>query len=23
PDKDGEIVLLSPDQKVPEGGRMH
>jgi len=23
PDKDGEIVLLSPDQKVPKGGRMH
>ena len=23
PDKGGEIVLLSPDQKVPEGGRMH
>lgn len=23
PDKDGEIVLLSPDHPVPEGGRMH
>jgi len=23
PDGDGEIVLLSPDQKVSEGGRMH
>jgi len=23
PDKDGEIVLLSPDQLVPQGGRMH
>jgi amino acid transporter len=23
PDSAGEIVLLSPDQNVPEGGRMH
>lgn len=23
PDPDGAIVLLSPDQQVPEGGRMH
>lgn len=23
PDKDGAIVLLSPDQDVPTGGRMH
>lgn len=23
PDADGEVVLLSPDQDVPEGGRMH
>lgn len=23
PDDKGEIVLLSPDQKVPDGGRMH
>ncbi|SFJ33327.1 tRNA-binding protein [Jannaschia pohangensis] len=23
PDADGEVVLLSPDQPVPEGGRMH
>jgi tRNA-binding protein len=23
PDKDGAIVLLSPDQEVPDGGRMH
>lgn len=23
PDTDGEIVLLSPDQDVPTGGRMH
>ncbi len=23
PDKDGAIVLLSPDQDVPVGGRMH
>ena len=23
PDKDGEIILLSPDQLVPQGGRMH
>ena len=23
PDASGEIVLLSPDQIVPEGGRMH
>lgn len=23
PDKVGEIVLLSPDQLVPQGGRMH
>jgi len=23
PDADGEIVLLTPDQKVPNGGRMH
>jgi export-related chaperone CsaA len=23
PDKDGAIVLLSPDHEVPEGGRMH
>ena len=22
-DKDGEIVLLAPDQNVPEGSRMH
>jgi tRNA-binding protein len=23
PDADGEVVLLSPDRTVPEGGRMH
>jgi tRNA-binding protein len=23
PDSDGAIVLLSPDQDVPDGGRMH
>ncbi|WP_227267546.1 tRNA-binding protein [Roseobacter weihaiensis] len=23
PDKDGAVVLLSPDQDVPAGGRMH
>ena len=23
PDADGEVVLLSPDQNVPVGGRMH
>ena len=23
PDENGEVVLLSPDQKVPTGGRMH
>ncbi len=23
PDAEGAIVLLSPDQKVPDGGRMH
>ncbi|QIE45889.1 tRNA-binding protein [Pseudohalocynthiibacter aestuariivivens] len=23
PDADGEIVLLRPDQDVPDGGRMH
>jgi len=23
PDQDGEVVLLSPDQDVPDGGRMH
>jgi tRNA-binding protein len=23
PDAEGAIVLLSPDQQVPEGGRMH
>ncbi|WP_299842261.1 tRNA-binding protein [uncultured Jannaschia sp.] len=23
PDADGEVVLLAPDQTVPEGGRMH
>ncbi|MBL6603145.1 MAG: tRNA-binding protein [Proteobacteria bacterium] len=23
PDMDGEVVLLSPDQPVPNGGRMH
>ena len=23
PDGNGDIVLLKPDQKVPEGGRMH
>ena len=23
PDEKGEIVLLSPDQPVPDGGRMH
>lgn len=23
PDKDGAIVLLSPDQTVPDGGQMH
>ena len=23
PDADGEVVLLAPDQKVPNGGRMH
>lgn len=23
PDEEGAIVLLSPDQKVPDGGRMH
>ena len=23
PDDSGDIVLLKPDQKVPEGGRMH
>lgn len=23
PDENGEIVLLSPDQTVPDGGRMH
>ena len=22
-DPQGEVVLLSPDQEVPEGGRMH
>lgn len=22
-DPDGEVVLLAPDQKVPDGGRMH
>ncbi len=23
PDKDGEVVLVGPDQTVPSGGRMH
>lgn len=23
PDENGEVVLLAPDQTVPEGGRMH
>lgn len=23
PDTDGEVVLLAPDQPVPDGGRMH
>jgi tRNA-binding protein len=23
PDKDGEVVLIGPDEKVPRGGRMH
>ena len=23
PDADGEVVLLAPDQNVPDGGRMH
>ncbi|WP_298436130.1 tRNA-binding protein [uncultured Jannaschia sp.] len=23
PDPDGEVVLLTPDQAVPDGGRMH
>ncbi len=23
PDKDGEVVLLAPDKKVPDGGRMY
>ncbi|MFO6464620.1 tRNA-binding protein [Jannaschia sp. KMU-145] len=23
PDAEGEVVLLSPDQAVPDGGRMH
>tara|TARA_R110002111_G_scaffold72784_7_gene116459 strand:- start:271 stop:606 length:336 start_codon:yes stop_codon:yes gene_type:complete len=23
PDPDGEVVLLAPDQSVPDGGRMH
>ena len=23
PDTEGEIVLLTPDQAVPNGGRMH
>lgn len=23
PDADGEVVLISPDHKVPEGGRLH
>jgi len=23
PDQDGNVVLLGPDQKVPDGGRMH
>ena len=23
PDEDGAIVLMSPDQRVPNGGRMH
>jgi len=23
PDEDGEVVLLAPDRKVPDGGRMH
>ena len=23
PDADGEIVLITPDQPVPDGGRMH
>jgi len=23
PDKDGEVVLIAPDQDVPEGGRLH
>jgi len=23
PDADGEVVLISPDQKVSEGGRLH
>lgn len=23
PDEDGEVVLLAPDRKVPNGGRMH
>jgi tRNA-binding protein len=23
PDAEGEIVLIGPDQEVPDGGRMH
>jgi tRNA-binding protein len=23
PDDDGEVVLLAPDKKVPDGGRMY
>lgn len=23
PDADGEVILLSPDQNAPDGGRMH
>ncbi|MBJ3762664.1 tRNA-binding protein [Maribius pontilimi] len=23
PDPDGEVVLIAPDQRVPDGGRMH
>jgi tRNA-binding protein len=23
PDEDGEVVLLSPDRKIPDGGRMY
>ncbi len=23
PDEDGEVVMLAPDRKVPDGGRMY